>query len=307
MKHALVKALRFTWRAIRNSACILPTTRSWIFRPEALAARFGRGDAVYAWQVYLHHLSQLESAGFAQANAILEVGPGRNLGTSLLWWARAESGGQISPKVVLWDVFANAEPSASGYWEGVATSLLAASETTAAGSCAPQIDVLKRVASGDLSPLVEYRVCALDALSTTDRREGFDLIYSHAALEHVWEIDRCLVALAGLSVDGGWHSHRIDLADHGRRNSNFVEMLEWSKIGWWLTMRFVPGAINRRRAGEYESSFEQLGIRRLLGRREQREVLPIPRSWLSRPYRQLEDDELRTTALDFVGQRSLKP
>ena len=104
-----------------------------------------------------------------------------------------------------------------------------------------------------------------------------------------------------LTDESGWHSHRIDLADHGGRESNYIEMLEWSRCGYWLTMRFIPGAINRWRAGHHLSKLESLGMKIIDVRREMREHLPIPLSKVASEFRNLSEDELRTTAVDLVG------
>ena len=82
-----------------------PWGRSLLFPSQSLATRFGRDDADYALSVFLHHYRQLSAAGFRTADKILEVGPGRNVGTSLLMWAlnHARSGRAVT--VILWDAF----------------------------------------------------------------------------------------------------------------------------------------------------------------------------------------------------------
>ncbi len=111
--------------------------------------------------------------------------------------------------------------------------------------------------------------------------------------------------LAALSRNEAWHSHRIDLADHGRRETNYVEMLEWSTVEWWFTMRFVPGAINRWRANEHLHCMDAVGIHVLSVDREVRESLPTSRSRLARRFRLQDDVELGTTAIDVVGRTRL--
>lgn len=267
MSRHLDKTMQFAWRCSRNILCAVPAARRMFHPPEALAASFGPGHAQYAWSVYGHHLRQLGAVGFSDATSVLEVGPGRNLGTALLWWSRGAARAVRCPSVVLWDVFPNSDPSAPGFWQEVATALLNGRDGTDDGPCQDdhddqQCELLRRVSTGEITPSIDYRVCGLRDLLRVLPSGSFDLIYSHAALEHVWDIDACLAALAELSrPEGGWHSHRVDLADHGRRASNYIEMLEWSWTAWWLTMRFVPGAINRLRAHEFESELAGLGVR----------------------------------------------
>ena len=83
MKHTMTKAARFAWRAARNLLCVTPWGKRRLFPAQALANRFGRGDAEYALNVFLHHYRQLSAAGFHAVDKILEVGPGRNAGTAL--------------------------------------------------------------------------------------------------------------------------------------------------------------------------------------------------------------------------------
>jgi hypothetical protein len=72
-----------------------------------LTIRFGSGDADYALRVFLRHYRQLSAIGFLTADKILEVGPGRNLGTSVLMWAMNHSQVAGPVTVILWDAFPN--------------------------------------------------------------------------------------------------------------------------------------------------------------------------------------------------------
>lgn len=295
--------MRFAWRTCRNCLCALPGGRALLYPPEKLANRFGRGDAEYALHVYRHHITQLTEAGFTGASQVLEIGPGRNLGTALLWWSHATALGLVNVRVTLWDVYANDDPAARNYWQELARDILATLEANAdQDTTLSQVSVLREVAAGQRVPNIDYRVCSIEQLESMLGKQRFDLIYSHAALEHVWKIER-LWRLAGrLTAPSGWHSHRIDLADHGRRDTNYIEMLEWSPLAWWLTMRFVPGAINRWRAWEYESVLAKVGLYIVCSQRERRDLVPVARAQLARPFRDMEEAELTTTAIDIVAR-----
>ena len=78
-------------------------------------------------------------------------------------------------------------------------------------------------------------------------------------------------------------------------------MLEWSRVGYWLTMRFIPGATNRWRACHHLDKLNSLGMHFLKVQRNKREQLPIPLSRISAEYRELGEEELRTTSLDVVA------
>ena len=307
MKRRLNKMIRFAWRASRNSLCALPGGTRLLFPTNQLAQCFGRGDADYAVTVFLHHARQLAAAGFGGGQAVFEVGPGRNLGSALLWWCRGVAEGRANSSVLLWDVHANADTAATGYWQALAQALLPIATTAAAAHTeisAPQLTVLQQVADGASKPAIRYLVCPLETLQVTLGARKFDLILSHAALEHVRMIENFWQVTAGLTAENGWHSHRIDLADHGRRETNYIEMLEWSDWAWWATMRFIPGAINRWRASEYLAAMQNHGLAIKRAQPELRVALPVPRDALAARYRSLSEDDLRTTAIDIVARKA---
>jgi hypothetical protein len=297
------KVVRFGWRALRNLACALPGGKAVLFPAPALAASFGRGDAVYAWSVFRHHEGlrfATSGTGFRRA---LEVGPGRNLGMALLMWAsqkaRAPDG---DAQVVCWDVYRNADRTDDAFWAGLAGELLA--EPSADSDDPAVLEVLRQVSEGRARPAVDYRVEPMSALATWAAATGtaFDLVYSHAAIEHVWRIDQFWDQMRELTAAGGRHSHRIDLADHGGRESNYIEMLEWSGPAYWLTLRFVPGATNRWRASDHVGKLRRLGFDVLLDERMLEPRLPTSRDRLALPYRDLPDEELRAVAVDVVAR-----
>lgn len=306
MRRSTTKLARFAWRASRNLICAVPGGSQLLFPPTTLAHRFGRDDVEYALNVYRHHRSQLARAGFKGAAALLEVGPGRNLGTSLLWWSWAIAEGRHGARVLLWDVHRNAQPEAPGFWSDLADQLLkrVASDTGLSEMVGDRHKaVLAEVRAAQRQPDIEYLVCPIEQFETALDGRVFDLVSSHAALEHVWWIDKLWRILGRATAPDGWHSHRIDLADHGRRSDNYLEMLEWSPTGWWLTMRFTPGAINRWRAAEHEAALVAQGVCIRAVERERRAKLPVPRCRLARRFRDLSEEELTTTAIDIVGLR----
>ena len=303
MNHLFGKAGRFAWRTARNLICIIPWGRKILFPPETLARRFGRDDPAYAISVFLHHHQQLSAAGYSGADKILEVGPGRNIGTSLLMWAlnHARSGKAVT--VILWDVFRNADVDRESLRK-IARALL---ESAAFGNLIHALpdermdQILGMVARGDLWPDIRYRIQPMPELLAAGEANDLTLVYSQVAIEHIWQIAYFWRAIIELTRQGGWHSHHIDLADHGRRSSNYIEMLEWSWPVYWLTMRFVPGGINRWRASMHIDFLVQNGMHILSANRETRDTLPIPYTRIDRSFRSLDEFELRTTAVDLVA------
>lgn len=286
--------------------CAFPGGAKVLFPAERLANRFGRGDAEYAWQVYRHHAEQLSASGFQGASSILEIGPGRNLGTSLLWWCNAIGDGRQDAAVTQWDVHPNAKPDGREFWRETAGELLS-SRNIGGGTAVMArraLSALENVAAGRTMPQIMYRVCRMDRLEKVVQSHRFDMVYSHAALEHICDIEEFWPLARRLAAANAWCSHRIDLADHGRRHDNYTEMLEWSPLAWWLSMRFVPGAINRWRASDHVAAAETSGIRIIGVRHEERDSLAGERCNLWRGFRNRDDVDLRTTAVDIVGQYS---
>jgi hypothetical protein len=301
--------LRFLWRVARNLLCLTPTGRMLLFPVEKLAIDFGRDDSEYAWSVFSHHFAQLNEVRFRCVDRILEIGPGRNLGTALLWWALSSSQCQKPVEIVCWDVFRNADPEADGYWVELAKALLEKQPKVFWGEqekILPQIQQrLCEVVQGREQPAISYRVESLEKLEAAINEIGisFKLLYSQAAIEHIWSIEAFWNVMDHLTAPGGWHSHRIDLADHGRRDTNYIEMLEWSRLGYWVTMRFVPGALNRWRACHHLDKLTDLGMNVIFMQRSQRDHLPIPLRRVSSAFQRLGEEELRTTALDVVAMK----
>lgn len=300
------KIYRFAWRFLVNTICATPVGRNWLYPQQKLASRFGRGDAEYAWRVFLSHFRILQQSGFDCAQRVLEVGPGRNLGTALLWWCYLSAHCNASVEIVCWDVFKNASPEDANFWPVLARELLDKQAKEGGGLAEllqPLILKLEIIAHGDSKPSITYRVISMDDLA--NQKGDFNLVYSQAAIEHIWSIEQFWKVIVRLTKAGGWHSHRIDLADHGRRESNYIEMLQWSDWAYWLTQRFVPGATNRWRAGDHIHQLQRIGIKILYHYREQRDVLPLLREDLAKPFRTSDEAELKTTALDIVARKTI--
>lgn len=80
----MTAALRFAWRAARNLICA-PQGTSPLFPPETQAQSFGRGDADYAIWVNRNGAKQLPRVRFSGAVWVLVIGPGPNIGITMMW------------------------------------------------------------------------------------------------------------------------------------------------------------------------------------------------------------------------------
>ena len=98
MRHRMIKTARGVKRLGMNLACMTPIGRRLILPPAQRAKDFGPSDAGYSWRLFGRQFDRLREVGYEPtARRILDVGPGRNIGSSLLWWA-ASGGGSVSVK-----------------------------------------------------------------------------------------------------------------------------------------------------------------------------------------------------------------
>lgn len=271
------------WRTLHNLCCTVPWIRRLLFPTKKQSIAFGPDDAGSAWSSFQLHLSQLNLCGFSGANKFLEIGPGRCLGTSLLWFAHELSRHEQKKELsgVLWDVFPNANPT-ERTWRELAGALINAYPDNLQISPG-MIRVLKDISKGLLIPKITYVVCPLSELRKKIG-DGFDFAYSSVALEHAWQIAQTLQTLMQITTPYGWHSHCIDLADHWTRKTNYIEMLNYSPFTNWLMFRFIPGAINRWRSYDYLDFLKQHGFEILLENREVQEELPMDKKLLAKPF-----------------------
>jgi 2-polyprenyl-3-methyl-5-hydroxy-6-metoxy-1,4-benzoquinol methylase len=176
---------------------------------------------------------------------ILEVGPGDNLGVSLLFAAHGAA------EVTCLDRFAPARDEAKNH--AIYQALLAdlepdrrarAREVLGAGSVPGSPVRLRR----DLA--IEAAAAALPAAS-------YDCIVSRAVLEHVFDPAAAWSSMDALAAPGARLIHKIDFRNHGFYES--LHPLAFLKTpGWlWPWLSSPDPTLNRHRA----SSWESLAIR----------------------------------------------
>ena len=294
MRSRLIKAARMGKRLFKNLLCATPMGRRFFFPPARRAVTLGPDDARYSWRLFTRQFDRLREAGFsAEAQHVLDVGPGRNIGSALLWWA-ANGGGSVS--VVLWDVDANMMVNEQALRDS-SRALIEAAETDQP-PLPVMLEHLHEVAEGYRLPEIDYLVCDHEEFASRVQT-SFDLILSHSCFEHIWDPVPTLSILAERTASEGWHFIQIDLMDHGSRETNYLEMLEWSDAVYWLTTRFADG-VNRWRAQQYVDLYDSLGLNLVAEDRRQAEKLPIARERLARRFRELSDRELLTTELVLI-------
>ena len=292
MQRQIIKAARGVKRFCMNMISTTTVGRRLVLPPVQLAKDFGPADAGYSWRLFCRQFDRLREVNYEpEARRILDVGPGRNIGSSLLWWA-ASGGGAVS--VVLWDTYANMVVDA----DALRVSAVALIDSPERKENESMHALLKDVAEGRVCPDVQYVVSGPEAFADQNL-EPFDLILSHSCFEHIWDPVPTLSILAHQTATEGWQFVQIDLMDHWSRQTNYLEMLEWSDSVYWLTMRFI-GGLNRWRAQQFVDFYESLRLNIIAQDRRSADRLPIPRKRMAKRFRALSDQELLTTELVLI-------
>jgi SAM-dependent methyltransferase len=184
----------------------------------------GKDDAGYVRSVFEKH-SELVLSRRDLSGDVLEIGPGGNVGVALLFLA---AGADAATCI---DEFP---------W--VTTNL----------------PVYSDLASDPESLLsrLEHRVEQIER--TTLPSASFDIIYSHACLEHVTDPRLTVSQIARLLAPGGVTSHQIDLRDH----RDFAQPLAFLRYPtWtWRAAQSRRGWTNRWRRSDWEAAFRREGL-----------------------------------------------
>jgi SAM-dependent methyltransferase len=218
---------QIAYELARNSAYRIPAFRANRER-RALAAGYDdeKDRASYVQEVFAIHASVIRQCSSINGT-VLEIGPGGNLGVALMF-LNAGAERAVCLDVVPW----------------------AATDHT---------ELYDHIV-GDSTPFYErldYRSSeAIEATRLPD--DSFDIIYSHACLEHVLDPARAVASISRLLKPGGVTSHQIDLRDH-RDFSRPLEFLRWSARVWKLAHSHT-GYTNRWRRSDWTAAFADAGL-----------------------------------------------
>jgi SAM-dependent methyltransferase len=216
------------YEIVRNSGYRIPAFRANRER-RALAAGYDdeKDRAAYVEEVFAIHASVIRQCSPIKGT-VLEIGPGGNLGV-VLRFLDAGAERAVCLDVVPW---AATKDHAELYDHIV----------------------------GDSTPLyerIDYR-CP-EAIETTGLPDdSFDIIYSHACLEHVLDPAKAVASIGRLLKPGGVTSHQIDLRDH-RDFSRPLEFLRYSDRVWKLAHSHTAFT-NRWRRSDWAAAFADAGL-----------------------------------------------
>jgi hypothetical protein len=128
-----------------------------------------------------------------------------------------------------------------------------------------------------------------------------DLVFSQAVLEHVPLADFAATAveLHRIQKPNGVGSHRIDFKDHLQGSLNNLRFSEavWEKPCFARRSGFYT---NRLRFSAMRDAFTRAGFSVTVPEQNRWETLPIARDKIAMPFRDLSDDDLRTSGAVFM-------
>ena len=246
-------------------------------------------DAEYAIGVFRDHF--LRAGAPPPGFRYLELGPGDSLATAAIAWAYGAAGGYLV------DNGAYAATDITLYQPLLAR--LAALHGKG-GGLAPVRDATMLQSCGDIDDLLRqtnatYREDGLASLRQVPAG-SLDLVFSQAVLEHVplAEFDATMQALLAALKSTGIASHRIDFKDHlgaSLHNLRFAETF-WEQPWFARDSGFYT---NRLRFSQMIDSFRTAGFDIAVEVQDRWPALPLPRSRMAVPFRDLGDDDLLTS------------
>ena len=206
-------------------------------------------DAGYAVGVALAYAGQLNALlGTLSGKAILELGPGRNLGAAVALLALGAGRVAVADRFpVRWQ-----DDYHPRFYRRLAVRMV-----EAAPGC--RIDLLRRVTESGPGPLVESVAVGAEEIDAADG--SFDAVVSQAVLEHLADSERALANLHRLTARGGVGVHQVDFRDH----RDFSRPLDLALLGprrfAWLFRASNGECGCRLRASEMAALMERAGFR----------------------------------------------
>jgi SAM-dependent methyltransferase len=246
-----------------NLVLALPPARRYRER-KAKGYDAGKDAVEYVRGVFERHYS---AAGRPTSGAALEIGPGGNLAVALQFLAAGLE------RVTCIDT----------------TGYVRDTEDLNRELVGDRVDLLARI---------DYRVP--DAIETTSMPSAtFDVVYSHATLEHVRSPEQTARQIARLLKPNGVTTHQVDLRDH-RDFSKPHDFLRYSNRVWELAFS-NHSYVNRWRASDWRRVFEDHGLEVEI---EATESVPLPdMARLSRTFARKAPEDLATVGVFLTARK----
>jgi SAM-dependent methyltransferase len=244
------------------------------FAPEAAE---GKDTVDYVAGVYKKFASYVKPAAPIRT---LELGPGPNLGVSVLFATQ----GHTAFAVDIADLRTEAAAELHEEVMDLADELI--------GSSFARLR----------HPSVEYVLGLAEEIPLEDG--SIDFIFSNATFEHVRDVHRAAAENWRVLAPGGRAVHQIDMRDH-RHFDSPLTYLQYGDLTWrWMNPVTAAGYQNRWRLSEYVAAFGRCGFRVSV---EKRELAPaevrLPREYLAPRYRSAPEEDLSVTSCVLVADK----
>jgi hypothetical protein len=218
------------------------TPRPWFSRDAGRILEYDR--AVFSnWQRHID--DYLEFDLDLDGRTVLEIGPGSDLGTGLLWLA---AGAENYTGI-------DAHPLITGKTRSLHEDLARLIAGADVAMLERLLDAVRRLHALEEGPL-RYRVLAGFKLEKLDL-DGFDLVVSHSALEHVGKIETMIENLSERVSKRAHFIAEVDLQTHTRwiRDHDPLNIYRY-RNNTWRTFSF-SGIPNRVRPDTYFEALEK--------------------------------------------------
>lgn len=127
--------------------------------------------------------------------------------------------------------------------------------------------------------------------------ESFDIIFSHAVLEHILDPAAGIRQIGRMLRAGGVTTHLIDMRDH-RNFEDPLRFLRHRERTWRLATSRRPASPNRWRTSQYAQAFEAAGLDVVsVVRDSTSRVTELERRSFAHPFCDLSLDDLETTSV----------
>jgi SAM-dependent methyltransferase len=213
------------------------------------------GSSIYNIGIHRYYNNLIEEyLGSSTRARVLEIGPGINLGTGLLF---AMSG---TRKYYGLDIYKDPDLLGIPQYESIVKLL----SLIAPDRIKIPAESIMKIAGGQVSfdkdkieylyPRQSYDIPLADG--------SLDYVFSHAAFEHIADPLKTIAAIHKVLRKGGITAHQIDLRDH----RDFSKPLEFLKIdaATWKDSHKNPATaylyMNRWRSSEFKDAFEKHGF-----------------------------------------------
>lgn len=253
-EHELRSALDALAKAEGNTAAVL-NRKEQILLQTVKDLGNTNGSSVYNIGIHHYYNNFLEEYLGRDVKAqVLEIGPGINLGTGLIF---AMTG---SRKYYGLDIYKDPDLFGAPQYQSIVSLL----SLIAPGGIRTPADAIMKIAGEQVSfdkdrieylyPRQSYDIPLADG--------SLDYVFSHATFEHIADPMKTIAAIHRVLRKGGVTAHQIDLRDH----RDFSKPLEFLKIdaGAWKEKYRNPAMahlyMNRWRTSDFKAAFEKRGF-----------------------------------------------